>query len=59
MMGSASSGTSFLTIKYKRFSKFIKEIYSHMYFQFVPIKIIVYGHYGDYGNIAIMAIVGI
>ena len=38
-MGSAASGTSFLTQKYKGFSKFIKGNYSRMSFQFLSLNI--------------------
>ena len=40
MMGSAASGTSFLTQKYKGFSKFIKGKYFRMSFKFLSLKVI-------------------
>ena len=39
-MGSAASKTSFPSQKYKGFSKFIKEKYFRISFQFLPLKMI-------------------
>ena len=39
-MGSAASKTSYLSQKYKGFSKFIKEKYFRISFQFLPLKMI-------------------